>query len=685
MEQRERQVSRVVAAIEGRDPALAQELKDKVRPAAKKVEADQDKENARRPTASEGRASEPPQQERRRMTAETIVLKTGRPVLTVKNDEPELVFRDAESEVWRERLQRARESIHRAVLATGRIEVQHHPTFDWIGTGWLVREDIIVTNRHVAQEFGRRKGTQFTFKMGTQGRAMQPSVDFLEELGRSDDRTFTLNEVLHIENDNGPDMALLRVKRDSLRPLAQPLALSGHAPIADQQVAAIGYPARDSRIPEQQLMEDIFGDVFDKKRLAPGQVIRLANGSLLHDCSTLGGNSGSVILDLESGNAVGLHFAGRFLEANFAVPASTVSARLRDVISGESRSSVSVSGHGSAPAPAVGNGRQVTVTVPVRITVEVGDGFDAAASVTASHLAPVDTDFGSDEDPDAPIDTEARPEDFEDREGYSATFLGDGLEVPVPTVARDPDDVLTFEFAGTQRTLLDYEHFSVMMGKRRKMCIFSAVNIDGTAARKSKRPGWRRDPRIPESAQLITGPYGNPPKFARGHMTRREDPMWGSVETAARGNADSMHLTNAVPQMQPFNAGIWLGLEDYALQNARQAEMRVCVFTGPVLRNNDPIRFGVKIPITFWKVIAFIHDDTEQLTATGYVMSQKAFLEETEFVFGAHQTSQTSLAAIEGSAGLSFGPLTALDPLADQIEEAAPARLTDYRQIRFFR
>jgi V8-like Glu-specific endopeptidase len=38
-----------------------------------------------------------------------------------------------------------------------------------------------------------------------------------------------------------------------------------------------------------------------------------------HDCSTLGGNSGSCVIDLESNRVLGLHFKGRYLEANWAV------------------------------------------------------------------------------------------------------------------------------------------------------------------------------------------------------------------------------------------------------------------------------------------------------------------------------------------------------------------------------
>ena len=123
-------------------------------------------------------------------------------------------------------------------------------------------------------------------------------------------------------------------------------------------------------------------------------------------------------------------------------------------------------------------------------------------------------------------------------------------------------------------------------------------------------------------------------------MTRREDPVWGSLAEAARGNDDSMHMTNAVPQMQTFNAGIWLDLEKYALQNARQDEMKISVITGPFLQDDDPVKFGVQVPVDFWKVIVFVHDGTGQLTATGYTLSQRDFLSNEEFVFG--RTEQPS-------------------------------------------
>ncbi|MFD6218362.1 DNA/RNA non-specific endonuclease, partial [Nocardia salmonicida] len=139
--------------------------------------------------------------------------------------------------------------------------------------------------------------------------------------------------------------------------------------------------------------------------------------------------------------------------------------------------------------------------------------------------------------------------------------------------------------------------------------------------------------------------------------------------------------TNAVPQMQTFNAGVWLDLENYALQNARHDQMRISVITGPFLHDDDPIKFDVRIPVAFWKVIVFIHDITGALTATGYSLSQGEFLSEQEFVFGQHKTSQRRIEWIEQKAGLSFGDLTALDPYREP--ESPHTELDNVHQIQF--
>ena len=576
-----------------------------------------------------------------------IVLRVGRPVLAIVGGVPRLEFTDSHSEIWRSRLQAAAAHLQRAAGAVGRIDVAGLPGVPYVGTGWLVDKNTVVTNRHVALAFGRKAGAGFALMNGSGARPLKASINFLEEAGRGERLEFPIVEILHIEDETGPDFALLRVEdRPGRHALAPPIPLVTSPVRREQQVAVIGYPARDSRVPDAQLMQSIFGDVYDKKRLAPGQVTEARRDVLLHDCSTLGGNSGSVVLDLATGQAVGLHFAGRFLETNYAVPAEVVAARMEQVLK---------------PRPGRPPGKPPHGPLP---------GKPPKTEVSTGH-APAGPE----------LIVEGVPSDYVGRAGYDAAFVG--VKIPLPVV-RSRSDVLTFQWEGTRQSVLKYQHFSVVMSRSRRLCIFSACNIDGSTPRRFKRPSWRLDGRIPVSQQIRDECYGNEPLFARGHMTRREDPIWGTPAAAALGNTDSMHVTNTVPQMQPFNAGIWLALESYALDNARDDRMRISVFTGPFLLADDPIREGVRIPRSFWKVIAFIHDGTRKLCATGYTMSQEDFLGDDEFVFGRHKTAQTRIADIERRAGLSFGRLAALDPF-DGDEEGVTAPLTDPSQIRFVR
>ncbi|MFC8383748.1 DNA/RNA non-specific endonuclease [Nocardia sp. NPDC057272] len=613
---------------------------------------------------------------------ETIVVRTGRPVLTIHRDAAQLSFTDPDSEVWRTRLSAASDSLIRAARAVGRIEVTGHDA-SWLGTGWLLAPNVIVTNRHVAQEFGRAAGAQFVFRQGILG-PMTASIDFLEEANRPEDLTFAMTEILHIEDDAGPDIALLRVDQTGPGTPA-PIPMS-QDPVVDDFLAVIGYPARDSRIPDQALMEQIYGDLYDKKRLAPGRLTRKQGPVILHDCTTLGGNSGSVVVSLTTGEAVGLHFAGRFLEANFAVAAPVVQQRLSAVLGRRGRPAtpavtVDTVGAGTfdTATPTAGGPARFSAVVPLRITVEIGDPYTdnpSAVSAPAPTTASPPTPGISTED----LVIEGIAADYLGRSGFSQTFLGADAAVTLPVV-NDHDDVLVFDDNGRDGTVLNYEHFSVVMSRTRRMCLYSAVNIDGKQRARADRTQWRRDPRIPDHAQISKECYGPAPKFSRGHMTRREDPVWGPETVAARANNDSMHVTNAVPQMQTFNAGVWLDLENYALQNARRDQMRISVITGPFLHDDDPIKFDVRIPVAFWKVIVFIHDTTGALTATGYSLSQGEFLSEQEFVFGQHKTTQRRIEWIEQKAGLSFGDITALDPYREP--ESPDTELDNIHQIQF--
>ncbi len=262
------------------------------------------------------------------METESIVRRFGRPVLFIQND----TFETPQSEVWQERLGNARDAIEQTILAVGRVELREHPDFTWVGSAWLVANDIVVTNRHVAREFAQRNGENFVFKRNFQGRTMLARIDFAEEFNQPDQDEYRLTEPLYIEESEGYDIAFFRVQGGV--PDAQPIPLSSSVNDGDH-IITIGYPAKDSRIPDQSLMSSIYGDIYDVKRMAPGVVINEETYNDLtfisHDCTTLGGNSGSVVLNLDGSGAVGLHFSGSYGKANYAVPAKVVAERLQSL------------------------------------------------------------------------------------------------------------------------------------------------------------------------------------------------------------------------------------------------------------------------------------------------------------------------------------------------------------------
>jgi hypothetical protein len=256
-----------------------------------------------------------------------------------------------------------------------------------------------VTNRHVAREFGRRGTGGFTFRAGITGGPMASRIDFLEEDQRLASLEYLVNSILWIAGSDEPDVAFLRVTRAAGdRPLPPRIVLA-EAVREDEFVATIGYPARDPRVPDQDLVRRIFGDVYEKKRLAPGQVIAVSPDEIEHDCSTLGGNSGSALLNLSTGEAVGLHFSGLFLQANFAVPAPQVRELLRRVQSGELPGPTVV--RTGDPLPPAANAPTQTAApgvytfqmqIPIEITVRVGTAVLPGGSAMPPPAAGVATE-----------------------------------------------------------------------------------------------------------------------------------------------------------------------------------------------------------------------------------------------------------------------------------------------------
>lgn len=543
-------------------------------------------------------------------TTEAIVLLAGRPSLLVQNG----TFEMPDSAIWQADLSIAKSAIEAAIARTGRIELFNHMQFDWVGTGWLIAEDVVATNRHVAEEFAHSEGGRFGFKTNLLGTKMGAAVDFREEFNSSAELAVKVEEILFVAGEHAPDVAFLRIASDT--PLPEPLQLSTSEPELRSSIGTVGYPAFDPRN-GADAVADVFGDVFDKKRFAPGKISHI-NDSVhwfVHDAATLGGASGSAIISLDTGRVVGLHFSGRFLEGNFAVKASHVADALA--------------------------GLSTTISVPPGVPSEaIADGRHA-------------------------------PEHFEGREGYREDFLG--VDVPLPGFGdwdvTDP---------GNSRKTLDYQHFSVAMSSERKLPLLTAVNIDGDKARRSFGNGdWFIDERIPEAAQLGNEIYFDN-DLDRGHMVRRLDPVWGTKEQADRANDDTYHYVNAAPQHRNLNQRVWLRVEDYLLDTAKARDLKMSVFTGPVFGDNDRLyRDLVRLPKEFYKVAILVHEDSGKLISAGYILSQGEMIRdvtESAFVFGEHQTFQVEIDRISEATGLDFSSIAAHDVMQAGDTETRMAR-----------
>ena len=569
---------------------------------------------------------------------EAIVLAYGRPSLLVADD---ALAEEPASETWRGRLDPVRDGAEALLPAVGRIEVDGHPDYEWVGTGWLAeglapaggngrpRATVLVTNRHVAEVFAAGRDGAFTFRPGLGGGPMAARVDFREEHGRDAERNLKITGVLHVEppGRGRPDLAVLAVDAGGETPAPVPLADADAA--EGDLIAAVGYPAADGRRNPGPDMLRIFAGVFDVKRFAPGYVTVADPRLLGHDCTTLGGNSGSPVIDLKKAAAVGLHFGGRFRVGNSAVPLTALKRALAGV---------------------------------------------RASAATA----------GADE--------EARSiSDYDGRPGYRPDFLGGGPDrlVPLPglSTAHAADAaVVDADARGIDRHLLDYQHFSVVMSRARRLARFTAVNIDGSAeVRGIRRTGWLIDPRIGRDEQWGNELYRRNP-LDRGHLVRRLDPVWGTRAEAARANEDTFHYTNSAPQHAGLNQRDWLGLEDYILQAANTKDFKACVFTGPVFRDDDPAYRGAKLPRDYWKVAAMVGPD-DRLHATAYVLTQENLLGDLSdhelprefredaggFRFGAFETYQVPLATVSDRTGLRFDDLEPFDPLGGGRESAPGA------------
>jgi endonuclease G len=270
---------------------------------------------------------------------------------------------------------------------------------------------------------------------------------------------------------------------------------------------------------------------------------------------------------------------------------------------------------------------------------------------------------------------ETPAEEFDGRDGYDTQFLN-GWEIALPKAVGDREADMRELRRGGGGVELKYCHFSVIMSASRRMPMLTAANINGAESRRVPRiNAWSFDGRLDKDDQWGDILYFQN-SLDRGHMVRREDPIWGELDTARQANIDTFHFTNSCPQMAGVNQRTWLGLENYILQHARVDGMKVNVFTGPFFSDQDlEHSSGAKIPLAFWKVVAIVTEDGRP-SATAYKVSQEEELGELEFVFAGYRTYQISVQQVIDKTGIDFRALVEYDGFS-QHESVSGAHLEE--------
>ena len=202
------------------------------------------------------------------------------------------------------------QSIKPYLYSIGRVDLAPK---EGVGTGFLVSDGVLVTNKHVLDLLS--KGTRVL----EQGQAV---VRFKFESGSAEDeKPANITGVIAVHPDL--DIALLKVDKQKFTKTRKPLDLDSTPVKTGSQVVAVGYPFDDSKR-NPLFIGALFNGKFGVKRAAPGEVSSSGAKSIYHDCSTLGGNSGSPLLSMKTARVVGLHRNGHFLYRNEAVDGASL-------------------------------------------------------------------------------------------------------------------------------------------------------------------------------------------------------------------------------------------------------------------------------------------------------------------------------------------------------------------------
>lgn len=546
------------------------------------------------------------------------------------------------------------------------------------GSGFLIGPGVLMTNHHVFGQASdaRHSAADFDYELDVQGRERAAT-----QFAFDPNRLFYANAQL--------DFAIVAV---------QPRSVEGGRELEEWAWLPLSGEPGKSDLGEYLTIVQHPGGERKQVCVRENKLIKYETDTLWYATDTLGGSSGSPVFN-RFWQVVALHHSGvprkdkngNWLTKDNKVWDASMDESLVDWIANEGIRISSIVKHLSAklgghpmvkaalgtlpPAPRTesssgprpernglwvehdGNGG-ASVVFPVRVPVEFvrKEELLQLRNIPSRLLPPAADARPAVTRPADSVPVEAvkiNQKTLGTRPGYKTDFLGSGkLLVPLPTLPSSLKSKVATLTDKPGASELKYFNYSVVMNKERRLAFFSAVNIDGKLRQEvGKREGdsWLKDPRLGGKLQIGDEFYGkqktfeadrsaNP--FDRGHLVRRLDATWGKDAKQAKEHGDdTFHFTNAGPQFFSFNQGkkLWLGLEEFVLDQLEADKRKGCVFNGPVFdgpeaprgglpdaddpSRRDPTFGGVAIPKFYWKL--FVIARGGKLVASAFLLSQQ--------------------------------------------------------------
>jgi endonuclease G, mitochondrial len=326
----------------------------------------------------------------------------------------------------------------------------------------------------------------------------------------------------------------------------------------------------------------------------------------------------------------------------------------------------------------------VTISIPtslieakgrININITQGNTDTRALNIPAASQLPKPASSLSDEELEE-IKQLEKSQDFSACKGYQSRFLGQDVPIPQPKAALKK---FIAKIQNTDAIVLKYYHYSTIFHSVRMMPAISMINVDGNPDKRKdlaeRKDNWLRDKRLDFDIQLSDSYYSGS-GFDKGHMSRREDADWGDSPEDAKLFADiTCMYTNACPQVAKINQarrkGLWGKLEEVVLEKGVKKESgktgKISVFNGPVFKDDDPVYKGIQVPLDFYKIILWLTDNGK-LKATAFKLSQQNFVADMDL----HEEIdidqnmdfkefQCSIKSLETATQLDFSAIEAFD------------------------